>query len=150
MKNYRRIASSSPTMWQHICLKNRENIVQILDAYIDMLKDAKSSVAEGSEQKLYNLFETSKNYRNSYSRRIFQDQLKKYLPFTVASSMKPVESQLSQLYLHQIISVSKILVSYTIGNLKKEFFVLNFMKKPPLIKQPSYFKNTDISYIKVH
>lgn len=64
-KDITRIASSSPTMWQHICLKNRENIVQILDAYIDMLKDAKSSVAEGSEQKLYNLFETSKNYRNS-------------------------------------------------------------------------------------
>lgn len=64
-KDITRIASSSPTMWQHICLKNGENIVQILDAYIEMLKDAKASVAEASEQKLYDLFETSKNYRNS-------------------------------------------------------------------------------------
>lgn len=64
-KDITRIASSSPTMWQHICLKNGENIVHILDAYIDMLKDARASVAEASKQKLYDLFETSKNYRNS-------------------------------------------------------------------------------------
>lgn len=64
-KDITRIASSSPTMWQHICLKNGENIVQILDAYIDMLKEARASVAESAEQKLYDLFETSKNYRNS-------------------------------------------------------------------------------------
>ena len=30
-----------------------------------MLKNARDSVAENSEQKLYDLFETSKNYRNS-------------------------------------------------------------------------------------
>ena len=30
-----------------------------------MLKNARDSVAESSEQKLYDLFETSKNYRNS-------------------------------------------------------------------------------------
>ena len=64
-KDITRIASSSPTMWQHICLKNGDNIVKILDAYIDMLKNARDSVAESSEQKLYDLFETSKNYRNS-------------------------------------------------------------------------------------
>lgn len=64
-KDITRIASSSPTMWQHICLKNRDNIVKILDDYIDLLKDVRTSIAESSEQKLYNLFETSKNYRNS-------------------------------------------------------------------------------------
>lgn len=64
-KDITRIASSSPTMWQHICLKNGDNIVKILDAYIDMLKNVRDSVAESSEQKLYDLFETSKNYRNS-------------------------------------------------------------------------------------
>lgn len=64
-KDITRIASSSPTMWQHICLKNRENIVTILEQYIAMLTDAKESVQEADEQKLYELFETSKNYRNS-------------------------------------------------------------------------------------
>ena len=64
-KDITRIASSSPTMWQHVCLKNSENIVNILDKYIEMLEDAKNRVKEGREQGIYDLFETSKNYRNS-------------------------------------------------------------------------------------
>lgn len=64
-KDITRIASSSPTMWQHICLKNRDNIVKILDDYIALLEEAKVNVAEGAEQDIYNFFETSKNYRNS-------------------------------------------------------------------------------------
>lgn len=64
-KDITRIASSSPTMWQHICLKNKDNIVKILDEYISLLEDAKHSIAESAEQEIYNFFETSKNYRNS-------------------------------------------------------------------------------------
>ncbi len=64
-KDITRIASSSPTMWQHICLKNRDNIVEILDKYIALLEEAKEDVANGDEQDIYNFFETSKNYRNS-------------------------------------------------------------------------------------
>lgn len=64
-KDITRIASSSPTMWQHICLKNSDNIVKILDEYIKLLEDAKRSVANGAESDIYNFFETSKNYRNS-------------------------------------------------------------------------------------
>lgn len=64
-KDITRIASSSPTMWQHICLKNSENIVDILEKYIDMLEDAKEQVKGGSEHGIYDLFESSKNYRNS-------------------------------------------------------------------------------------
>lgn len=64
-KDITRIASSSPTMWQHICLKNGKNIVQILNDYIAVLEEAKNAVAEGSEHRIYELFESSKNYRNS-------------------------------------------------------------------------------------
>lgn len=66
-KDITRIASSSPTMWQHICLKNSENITRILEEYIVLLEDAKTSIEEASAQKLYDLFESSKNYRNSIS-----------------------------------------------------------------------------------
>ncbi len=64
-KDITRIASSSPTMWQHICLTNRKNIVNILNDYIAVLGEAKNAVAEGSEHRIYELFESSKNYRNS-------------------------------------------------------------------------------------
>ena len=64
-KDITRIASSSPTMWQHICLKNKENISHILEQYISVLEEAKASVDKGNEQALYHLFDSSRNYRNS-------------------------------------------------------------------------------------
>lgn len=64
-KDITRIASSSPIMWQQICLKNGENISRILDDYIGALQRAKASVDAGSEKALYSLFETSRDYRNS-------------------------------------------------------------------------------------
>ena len=60
-----RIASSSPTMWQHICSQNRENITQILTGYIQLLTEAKEQIAAGDEQAVYGLFDSSRNYRNS-------------------------------------------------------------------------------------
>lgn len=64
-KDITRIASSSPVMWQQICLKNSENISQILGEYIEALSHAKDLVDEGNEPALYALFENSKDYRNS-------------------------------------------------------------------------------------
>lgn len=64
-KDITRIASSSPTMWQHICLQNRENISHILAQYIKVLEDTKSLIDQTSEQSIYDLFESSRNYRNS-------------------------------------------------------------------------------------
>ena len=64
-KDITRIASSSPTMWQHICLKNKENISRILGEYITALQDAKEAVDNADEQELYDLFDSSRNYRNS-------------------------------------------------------------------------------------
>ena len=43
-KDITRIASSSPIMWQNICLKNKDNIVDILDKYIDSLEDFKEAI----------------------------------------------------------------------------------------------------------
>lgn len=64
-KDITRIASSSPVMWQQICLKNGANIKQILDGYIQALRKVRDAVEAGSENRLYSLFETSRDYRNS-------------------------------------------------------------------------------------
>lgn len=66
-KDLTRIASSSPTMWQHICAKNKENISHILDTYIQSLKEARERISAGDEAWIYQLFDTSRNYRNSIS-----------------------------------------------------------------------------------
>lgn len=64
-KDITRIASSSPTMWQHICLKNRENISRILSQYIDSLNKIRTLVDSQEEQAIYQWFDSSRNYRNS-------------------------------------------------------------------------------------
>lgn len=64
-KDLTRIASSSPVMWQQICLKNGENISHILGQYIEALKTAKDALDSGDEKSLYTLFESSRDYRDS-------------------------------------------------------------------------------------
>lgn len=64
-KDITRIASSSPSMWQHVCLKNREHISAILDGYIQSLIQAKDLIDQEDGQGIYHLFEASRNYRNS-------------------------------------------------------------------------------------
>lgn len=66
-KDLTRIASSSPTMWQHICVKNKENISRILGEYIQSLQQAKERIEAADEPWVYQLFDSSRNYRNSIS-----------------------------------------------------------------------------------
>ncbi len=64
-KDITRIASSSPVMWQQICLKNGSNISRILSGYIQALEKAKAAIDSENENELYSLFETSRDYRDS-------------------------------------------------------------------------------------
>lgn len=60
-----RIASSSPEMWQNICLSNPDNIRHFLDIYRDSLTKVEDALLNGDRDFLYNTFETARDYRNS-------------------------------------------------------------------------------------
>ena len=64
-KDITRIASSSPVMWQQICLKNSRNISRVLEGYIQVLKQAKQAVDSKDAAALYSMFESSRDYRDS-------------------------------------------------------------------------------------
>lgn len=64
-KDITRIASSSPAMWQHICLKNHRQISDLLSAYIELLTKVKHSVEACDAEQLYDFFDRAKTYRNS-------------------------------------------------------------------------------------
>lgn len=64
-KDITRIASSSPTMWEHICRSNQEQILILLQKYIDQLDGISKDIREKDFQKIYDLFETAGAYRNS-------------------------------------------------------------------------------------
>ncbi len=76
-------------MWQNICLKNKDNIVDILDKYIDSLEDSKKL----SNVKMIWIFITGLNPPEIIvipCHLLRPDRSRKHLPYTVTSLMKPV------------------------------------------------------------
>ncbi len=60
-----RIASSSPVMWQQICLSNGPAISRVLDEYIKLLVQARCFVDNQDEEALYQIFRSSREYRDA-------------------------------------------------------------------------------------
>ena len=65
-KDITRIASSSPVMWQQICLTNRENILSLLSDYIASLQQIREEINSSSSDALYTFFEEARDYRDSF------------------------------------------------------------------------------------
>lgn len=66
-KDITRISSSSPVMWQQICLTNKENISVLLEKYITQLRAIKKLIDEAQEQPIYDFFHEAQQYRDSFS-----------------------------------------------------------------------------------
>lgn len=66
-KDITRIASSSPEMWEQICMTNTENISKFITLYTDRLLAVKEELDQKNGSAIYQLFETSRDYRNSFS-----------------------------------------------------------------------------------
>ncbi len=64
-KDTTRIASSDPTMWEEICLANKDNLTRLLDDYINDLKDVRDLISKGDGDALFKLFKEARDYRNS-------------------------------------------------------------------------------------
>lgn len=61
-----RIASSSPEVWEQICITNSLNISLLLEDYIERLTTLKSSLDNKDGDYIHALFEKSKKYRDSF------------------------------------------------------------------------------------
>lgn len=66
-KDITRIASSSPDMWESICMSNTENIANLLDDYISSLQEISQAIRSGQTGYTYDLFTASKEYRDSFA-----------------------------------------------------------------------------------
>ena len=66
LKDITRIASSSPVMWQNICLKNKDKYrKRFWISTSTPSKISKEAVEREDDLDLYTRFESSRNYRNS-------------------------------------------------------------------------------------
>ncbi len=66
-KDITRIASSSPDIWESICMANAENIAVLLDDYIASLEGISRVLHNKQAGYIFNLFTASKEYRDSFS-----------------------------------------------------------------------------------
>ena len=64
-KDITRIASSSPVMWQNICLTNAGEIKDCLDRYISSLQVASEALSNNNGEFLYQMFDTAGEYRSA-------------------------------------------------------------------------------------
>ena len=65
-KDITRIASSSPDMWQQICLTNTDNIVRLLENYIQSLSSLKETLSARDASSIYRFFDGARVYRDSF------------------------------------------------------------------------------------
>ena len=68
-KDITRIASSSPEMWEQICITNQKPIAQILERYIQSLTGILDDIRSASHPALHEMFESARDYRNSFTSR---------------------------------------------------------------------------------
>lgn len=64
-KDITRIASSSPQMWQNICLTNTDSIIKYLNIYMKSLEKTLDALKSEDGDYLYRLFESARDYRDS-------------------------------------------------------------------------------------
>ena len=64
-KDITRIASSSPVMWENICLTNDSSITRFIDTYISYLTQMKQAIEEKDSEYLINFFQYRKDYRDT-------------------------------------------------------------------------------------
>lgn len=60
-----RIASSSPVMWEEICLSNKEQLLLTLDDFMASLSDIRSKIEASDGAEIRAFFQSAKDYRDS-------------------------------------------------------------------------------------
>ena len=68
-KDITRIASSSPEMWQDICIANRDSIDYFLSCFEEELEHFRDLIAHQNMPKIHSSFQEAREYRNSIPMR---------------------------------------------------------------------------------
>lgn len=98
-KDLTRIASSSPIMWQNICLTNTASIGKVLDSYIESLEAVSNALKDKDGEYLYNIFNEAGEYRSNIpntSKGILEKIYEVYMDITdEAGAIATIATQLA-------------------------------------------------------
>jgi prephenate dehydrogenase len=68
LKDFTRIAASSPEMWRDICLDNKHVIVEAIDRFIEVLQSLRSEIDKGDGEELSERFSRCRKVRKRIER----------------------------------------------------------------------------------
>ena len=66
-KDITRISSSSPVMWENICLANRDQILKLIDTYVVSIGKIRQKIADADAKNINSFFSSAKDYRDSFN-----------------------------------------------------------------------------------
>ena len=66
LKDFSRIASSSPEMWSDIFIENKNNLISRISIFKDILKELEESILKKDKEKLIKILEKAKNERDRW------------------------------------------------------------------------------------
>ena len=138
-----RIASSSPVMWQQICMENHENISNVLDDYIRMLIQIRCSIDNKEADNIFDMFASSKDYRDSID--IVDNSLipRSYVLYIDVADEAGAIATIATILATEKVSIKNIGIihnrEFEQGVLKIEFYEEDAMKRgAALLKKRNY------------
>ena len=66
-KDITRIASSSPEIWEHICMSNKDKIIGVLEKYTDIVETFIYQLRSDNNQEINSFFKKAMEYRDSFA-----------------------------------------------------------------------------------
>lgn len=131
-----RIASSSPIMWQNICLTN-ESIVKFLNRYIGYLEDFREFIEGQEEDKLLDSFESASDYRSSLPAKENYLIKKSHEVFLDIEDVTGVIAKIATILANHELSIKNIGIinnrEFEQGVLRIEFYEENSLQKAILL-----------------
>ena len=121
-----RIASSSPVMWQNICLTNPDSIVSFLDCFMKELGQVKEMLLQTKEEALLQFFADGKEFRDSLPLKTSSLLLPSYEVLLYIPDKPGSIAVIASLMAASAVSIKNIGIAhnreYTDGVLRVEFY----------------------------
>ena len=103
-----RISSSSPQMWQEICLSNTDQICGMLDKYISKLLDYRFAIRNENSEELLQIFSDCKEYRDSFDTQAKGSVLREYRIYTDLEDVAGAIAEIAIILANKSISIKNI------------------------------------------
>lgn len=149
-KDITRIASSSPVMWQQICMTNTENIIRFLSLYISSLNEVMEILENKDSPFIYELFNDARNYRDSFI-STSSGPIKRIFDMTVEIADRPgALAAIATLLASHNISIRNIGITHNReaaeGAMRIEFYDENAIRRAKDVLLENHYQIMTVSY----